>query len=57
MTKLREEVLDTFEDLSGWKAVTSGQAELRIFQGRGLRAKPSAWGSGRILPCLRAEWW
>lgn len=28
-------VLDTFEDLSGWKAITSGQATLRISQDQG----------------------
>jgi hypothetical protein len=31
--------LDDFEDLSGWTAVTSGQAQLRISQDRGLTGK------------------
>ena len=39
MTELREKVLDTFEDLSGWKAITSGQAALRISQDQGLKGK------------------
>ncbi len=32
-------VLDDFEDLSGWNAVTSGQGELRISQDQGLNGK------------------
>ena len=35
MTELTEKVLDTFDDLSGWKAITSGQATLRISQDKG----------------------
>ena len=35
MTEIRENVLDTFEELSGWKAITSGQATLRISQDQG----------------------
>jgi F5/8 type C domain len=34
-----EKLLDDFETLSGWTAVTSGQAQLRISQDRGLRGK------------------
>ena len=36
MTEITEKVLDTFEDLSGWNAITSGQATLRISQDQGL---------------------
>jgi hypothetical protein len=36
LTEIRENVLDTFEELSGWKAITSGQATLRISQDQGL---------------------
>ncbi len=39
MIDLREKVLDTFEDLSGWKAIASGQAALRISQDQGLKGK------------------
>jgi len=35
LTELTEKVLDTFDDLSGWKAITSGQATLRISQDKG----------------------
>ncbi|MEN8780523.1 MAG: discoidin domain-containing protein [Desulfobacterales bacterium] len=35
MTEITEKVLDTFEDLSGWKTITSGQATLRISQDQG----------------------
>ena len=35
MSEIREKVLDTFEDLSGWKAINSGQATLRISQDQG----------------------
>ncbi|MGA8281670.1 MAG: discoidin domain-containing protein, partial [Desulfobacterales bacterium] len=35
MNEITEKVLDTFEDLSGWKAITSGQATLRISQDQG----------------------
>ena len=34
-----EKLLDDFEDLSGWTAVTSGQARLSISQDRGMRGK------------------
>jgi hypothetical protein len=39
VTELREKVLDSFEDLSGWKAITSGQAALRISQDQGFKGK------------------
>jgi hypothetical protein len=39
VTELQEKVLDTFEDLSGWTAITSGQAELRISQDQGITGK------------------
>jgi hypothetical protein len=32
-------ILDDFEDLSGWNAITSGQAQLHISQARGQRAQ------------------
>jgi hypothetical protein len=35
LTELTEKVLDTFEDLSGWKVTTSGQATLRISHDKG----------------------
>ncbi|MEN8760350.1 MAG: discoidin domain-containing protein, partial [Desulfobacterales bacterium] len=35
MTEIKEKVLDTFEDLSRWKTITSGQATLRISQDQG----------------------
>jgi len=35
LTEITEKVLDTFEDLSGWKTITSGQATLRISQDQG----------------------
>ncbi|MGW8187432.1 MAG: discoidin domain-containing protein, partial [Desulfobacterales bacterium] len=38
MTELKEKVLDTFEDISGWKAITSGPATLRISQDQGFSA-------------------
>jgi hypothetical protein len=34
-----EKLLDDFEDLSGWTAVTSGQAQLRISQDKGTQGK------------------
>ena len=34
-----EKLLDDFENLSGWTAVTSGQARLKISQDQGLRGK------------------
>ena len=32
-------ILDDFEDLSGWHAIASGQAQLHISQAQGRRAK------------------
>ncbi len=48
------DILDDFEDLSGWTAIASGQARLDLARSRAGREAPCAWIS--ISTAAAASW-